>query len=95
MPFTQASAFIILEAATIIFPSWGFPDWTIDLVLWLLILGAFINVIIAWIYDITPGGMQRTKPLEEASTKEKDSRFQGMESSHLCQPGGDCGSGGS
>ncbi len=70
------SAFIILEAATIIFPRWGFPDWTIDLVLWLLILGAFINVIIAWIYDITPGGMQRTKPLEEASTREKipDSR---------------------
>ncbi|MDX5585726.1 MAG: hypothetical protein QNK20_12590 [Aureibaculum sp.] len=25
--------------------------------------GAFINVIIAWIYDITPGGMRRTKPI--------------------------------
>ncbi len=49
------TAFIILEASTIIFPRWDFPDWSIDLVLWLLILGAFINVIIAWIYDITPG----------------------------------------
>lgn len=70
------TAFIILEASTIIFPRWDFPEWTIDLVLWLLILGAFINVIIAWIYDITPGGMQRTKPLEEVSAKEKipDSR---------------------
>jgi TolB-like protein/Tfp pilus assembly protein PilF len=70
------TAFVILEASTIIFPRWGFPDWSIDLVLWLLILGAFINVIIAWIYDITPGGMQRTKPLDEVTVKEKltDSR---------------------
>ena len=70
------SAFIILEAATIIFPRWGLPDWSIDLVLWLLVLGIFINVIIAWFYDITPGGMLRTKSLEEVSKKEKvqDSR---------------------
>jgi len=71
------TAFVVLEAATIIFPRWGFPDWTIDLLLWLLILGAFINVIIAWIYDITPGGMQRTKPLEEVSAKEKISDSRG------------------
>lgn len=60
------TAIIILEAATIIFPRWGLPDWTIDLVLWILILGAFINVFISWIYDFTPDGIQRTKPLEEA-----------------------------
>jgi len=65
------TAFIILEATTIIFPRWSFPDWSIDLVLWLLILGAFINVIIAWFYDITPGGMRRTLPLEEISDQEK------------------------
>ena len=59
------TAFIILEATSLIFPRWGLPEWSIDLVLWLLILGAFINVIISWIYDITPQGMQRTKPMEE------------------------------
>ena len=59
------TAFIILEAVTIIFPRWDLPDWTIDLVLYLLILGAFINLIIAWIFDITPQGVQKTKPMEE------------------------------
>ncbi len=59
------TAFIILEACSLIFPRWGLPDRSIDLVLWLLILGAFINVIISWIYDITPQGMQRTKPMQE------------------------------
>jgi len=71
------SSFIILEAVTIIFPRWGFPDWTIDLVLWLLILGAFVNVIVAWFYDITPGGMQRTKALEEEVVEEKPSSSKG------------------
>ena len=44
--------------------------------LWLLILGAFFNVIIAWIYDITPGGMRKTKPMEELTPEERipDSR---------------------
>ena len=56
------TAFVILEAATIIFPRWGLPDWTIDLVLYLLILGLFINLIVAWIFDITPEGFQLTKP---------------------------------
>lgn len=70
------TAFIILEASTIILPRWSFPDWSIDLVLWLLILGAFINVIIAWFYDLSSGGLHRTKPLEEIPGEEKvhDSR---------------------
>jgi len=59
------TAFIILEASTIIFPRWGFPDWSIDLVLWLLILGAIINVFVAWVFDFTSQGIQKTKPNEE------------------------------
>ncbi|MBE9517618.1 MAG: hypothetical protein IMY68_03580, partial [Bacteroidetes bacterium] len=54
------TAFIILEAATIIFPRWGFPDWSIDLVLWLLILGAIINIFVAWVFDFTSKGIQKT-----------------------------------
>jgi len=61
------TAFVILEAATIIFPRWDLPDWTIDLVLYLLILGAFVTIIVAWIFDITPEGVQKTKPVEELS----------------------------
>jgi len=65
------SAFVFLEAVTIIFPRWNLPDWSIDLVLYLLILGAFITVILAWIFDITPQGVQKTKPLEEETETRK------------------------
>ncbi len=65
------TAFIILEAATIIFPRWGLPDWTIDLVIWLLVMGAVINIFVAWVFDITPQGLQKTKPIEEAADSVK------------------------
>ena len=54
------TAFVILEAAYHHFSHDGdFPDWTIDLVLYLLILGAFITIIVSWIYDITPREVSR------------------------------------
>src|SRR5210317_1329571 len=65
------TAFIILEAVTIIFPRWDLPDWTIDLVLYLIILGAFITFIITWIFDITPQGVEKTKPLKEVTESER------------------------
>jgi len=65
------TAFVILEACSLIFPRWGLPDWSIDLVLWLLVLGIFINVIIAWMYDFTSDGVQKTKSLEEIQVDEK------------------------
>lgn len=65
------TSFAILEASTIIFPRWNFPDWTIDLVLYLLIFGALVNVVIAWFYDITPDGIQRTRPLTQTSKVKK------------------------
>jgi len=66
-------AFIILEACSLIFPRWGLPDWSIDLVLWLLILGAVINLIISWMYDFTSEGVQKTKPSVEIQADEKPS----------------------
>ena len=65
------TAFVILEASTIIFPRWNLPDWTIDLVLYLLIFGALVNVVIAWFYDITPDGFKRTSEITQ-TTGEKE-----------------------
>jgi TolB-like protein len=71
------TAFIILEASTIIFPRWGFPDWTIDLVLWLLVLGAVVNVFVAWVFDLTPQGIRKTKSMEEVDENEGRSDSKG------------------
>jgi len=67
------TAFIILEACNMLFPRWGLPDWSIDLVFWLLVLGAVINVFTAWVFDLTPQGIQKTTPIEVADEIEKPS----------------------
>ena len=66
-----ASAFVILELVDIVAPSLGLPDWTLNLVLILLIVGFIITVIVSWIYDINPeGGVVKTEPAR--SVKEED-----------------------
>ncbi len=65
-----ASAFIVLEAVDIIFPRWGLPGWTVNLVILLLIIGLFVTAILAWIFDITPAGIQKTEPAAIAGEKE-------------------------
>ncbi len=65
------TAFVILEASDIIFPRLGLPDWSIDVVLFLLILGAVVTLIVSWIFDLTPKGVEKTKPLDEVQEGEK------------------------
>ena len=70
MAIYAGTSYVIFEASTLIFPRWGLPDWTIDLVLYLLILGAIITFIVTWIYDITPEGVQKTKSFRELQESE-------------------------
>jgi TolB-like protein/Tfp pilus assembly protein PilF len=65
------SAFCFLEASTIIFPRWGFPDWAIDVLLYLLILGAVVTIFVSWVFDVTPEGIKRTRPVEEVPEEER------------------------
>lgn len=65
------TAFVILEAADILFSRWGLPEWAFDLVFYLLIFGAFITIITSWIFDVTPEGIERTKPMGEVRKSEK------------------------
>ena len=60
-----AVAFAILEAADIIIPALGLPEWSIRWVIALALLGFPVTLVLAWIYDFTPGGVIRTKALEE------------------------------
>ncbi|MBN1388064.1 MAG: tetratricopeptide repeat protein [Bacteroidales bacterium] len=59
-----ASALVILEATEIICNAFGIervPPWVVIL----LGIGFLVALVFSWIYDITPGGIKRTEPLEE------------------------------
>lgn len=56
--------FGVIEVADLIFPRLPLPPWTVDLVVWLVLLGFPIAIVFAWAFEQTPEGWKRTE--EEA-----------------------------
>jgi tetratricopeptide (TPR) repeat protein len=59
-----AVAFGILQAADIIFPRLGLPDWTVTFVIILLVIVFILVIVLTWVYDITPHGIEVTQTAE-------------------------------
>ena len=55
-----ATAFVIIEAADVIFPAIPLPPWTVSLVVWLALLGFPVAIVLAWALEMTPEGVRRT-----------------------------------
>ncbi len=54
------AAWALLQVSTTIAPLLSLPAWAPRLVLFLLIVGFPVALVLAWAYDITPEGLQRT-----------------------------------
>lgn len=52
-------AWIVVEAASVVFPELLLPDWSVRLVLALAILGFPLAMVLAWAFDLSPDGLQR------------------------------------
>src|SRR6266540_4009752 len=55
------AAGFIIQIGSAVFPAWELPNWTLRLVVVLLLMGFPIALILAWAYDVTPQGIQVTK----------------------------------
>jgi len=66
-----AAAYVILELVSIIAQPFGLPEWTLKFVFVLLCIGLAISVILSWVYDITPEGVKKTKPVRKGQKIEK------------------------
>jgi adenylate cyclase len=55
-------AFALLQGADIVLPALGAPGWTLRLVVVLAIVGLPIAATLAWVFEITPRGIERTEP---------------------------------
>jgi len=53
----------LLEAADVVLPRLGLPDWTVNFVLALVLLGFPLALIFAWIFDFSAKGVVRTQPI--------------------------------
>src|SRR6266498_664586 len=57
--YIVAAGFLI-QIASAVFPAWELPNWSLRLVIALLLIGFPIALILAWAYDITAQGIQIT-----------------------------------
>jgi len=65
------AGWIVIEVTSTVLPGLNLPDWTTTLVILLVALGFVIAIMLAWAFDIGPGGIQRTPavPTAEAVTE--------------------------
>jgi TolB-like protein/cytochrome c-type biogenesis protein CcmH/NrfG len=63
--YIVAAGFLI-QMASAAFPAWELPNWSLRLVIVLLLVGFPIALILAWAYDITPQGIKGTPKMPGA-----------------------------
>jgi tetratricopeptide (TPR) repeat protein len=61
-----AVSFIILQVLDIKVQPLKLPAWTMQFVIILLCIGFIISVLVSWVYDLTPAGLEKTKPVNAA-----------------------------
>ena len=58
-----AVGWALLEASGMVLPRLALPDWTVNVVLAVVLLCFPLALVFAWIFDISPQGIARTEPL--------------------------------
>jgi len=58
-----AVGWAVLEASGMVLPRLALPDWTVNVVLAVVLLGFPLALVFAWIFDVSPQGIVRTQPL--------------------------------
>ena len=73
-----ASAFVILELASIVVDPLNLPEWTLSLIIVLLCIGFVIAIILSWVYDITPEGVHKTPSISKQEQEKYLEKPQGI-----------------
>src|SRR5205823_2980211 len=58
---------LVVQIATQVFPFLEIPNWVVRLVIALVAIGSPVALIIAWAFELTPGGIKRTEDGERPS----------------------------
>jgi len=52
---------LLIQVATQVFPFFEIPNWAVRLVVLFIVIGFPIALVIAWAFELTPGGIKRTE----------------------------------
>jgi TolB-like protein len=62
-------AWLLIQAASILFPTFDAPSWVMKVFIAAIALGFPIALILAWAFELTPEGIKRTDDIEPARSK--------------------------
>jgi len=62
-------AWLLIQAASILFPTFEAPGWVMKVFVAVVAAGFPIALILAWAFELTPGGLKRTEFADELPTK--------------------------
>ena len=66
-----AAAFVIIEVTNNVSDSLNLPDGISKWIVILLGFGLIITILLSWLFDITPEGIQKTLPVDELQTEDR------------------------
>jgi TolB-like protein/Flp pilus assembly protein TadD len=55
-------AWLAVQVGSIVFPELMLPEWSVRLLIVLVVVGFPFTLVLAWVFDITPEGLMRTPP---------------------------------
>jgi hypothetical protein len=61
-------AWLLLQAASILFPTFEAPPWTMKVFVAVIALGFPIALVLAWAFELTPEGIKRTEDVDLSPT---------------------------
>jgi len=62
------AGWVLLQVADVLFPALDVPEWGINLILGVLILGFPLVVIFSWVYELTPEGIKRERDIDRTQS---------------------------
>jgi TolB-like protein/Tfp pilus assembly protein PilF len=62
-----AIAWAVTEASSVVLPALHVPEWAMTFIVIFLMAGFPIAMVLAWVFDVGPEGIQRTEPLPQSA----------------------------
>jgi adenylate cyclase len=63
-----AIGWLLVQVADVVFPLLGAPDWVLNILVVVLLLGLPLAVVFAWVFELTPDGVKREKGIDRSAS---------------------------
>ena len=85
--FYAASAWLLVQIATQVFPFYEVPNWTVRWVIAALVIGFPFAMLFSWFYEWTPQGLQRESEVAPNESIPPQARQETRSLDHRDRPG--------